>query len=151
MLRPIYCNETLGHIGDQNATLCRSIEQNLIGEQIIFQEGMTTAELFRDYMAQEMLCVHSDWITGYMSKFYGLSEMAIELSANETLQPIATVHSIWSWPEQCGNLTFYCHEKSDFCHRMGPNQMEHFAKSSYQTSPMSYREIPKLSKPHTVQ
>jgi hypothetical protein len=141
MLRPIHCkNATAGDEFIQGC--CRSLKKNRIGERAVFQEGMSVADLFHVYSALRMFCIHSDWLTGYIANFYGLSERDTDIEGEEDRE--MRMYSMAVWPEQCGNMTMICVGGSDVCHRQGPKAMEHFAMISYSKHPDHYRHAPKL-------
>ncbi len=135
MLRPIACKNNTAGNDEFSEAVCKSIRRSRIGEGPVFQEGMSVAELFRDYSATELFCMHSDWLNGYMAQFYMLSE--------NRNQP---VHAIWYWPEQCGNVTMNCQDGSDFCHRVRPALMESLTNYTYNKNPDKFRAPPVLLK-----
>lgn len=142
MLRPIYCNATTRQLDPHGAIVCDSIAYNMIGERALFEEGMSTAELFRDYTAQKTFCLHSDWVTGYMTNYYSLSKMSFTASGDEMIMD--ALYSMAAWPEQCGNVTTKCGTHSITCHRIGVRTMEALSLASYRRSPESYNQMPAL-------
>jgi hypothetical protein len=142
MLRPIHCNNATA--GDEFILgCCRSLKKNRIGERAVFQEGMSVVDLFHVYSALRMFCIHSDWLTGYIANFYGISERDADTEDEEDRE--MRVYGMAVWPEQCGNMTMICVDGSDACHRQGPKAMQHFAMISFSKHPDHYRRAPELS------
>lgn len=146
LIRPIFCrnDRTVRGPGDDTFTqgVCDSIHRNRIGERPLFREGMSVAELFHDYSALKMFCLHSDWLTGYIARYYLLSEPGNDIP--ELGEYNEELHNMLVWPMECGNRTLKCRNGSDACHRQTPANMEAFAKVSYEQSPSQYRRAPKL-------
>jgi hypothetical protein len=87
-LTPIHCN-----VGAAAATgggrvvaeaVCQHVQRNEIGEQSLFQEGMTVADLMHHYVTAHSYqhyrnwtlpgyCFHSDWAMGYFINFYHMA------------------------------------------------------------------------------
>jgi hypothetical protein len=141
MLRPIHCqNATAGDDFIQGC--CQSLKKNRIGERAVFQEGMSVLDLFHVYSALRMFCIHSDWLTGYIANFYGLSERDADTEGDEDRE--MRMYGMAVWPDQCGNMTMVCVDGSDVCHRQGPKAMQHFAMISYSKHTDHYRRAPEL-------
>ncbi len=144
LLHPIYCNKHSTDAFTQG--VCQSLARNGIGEQPLFREGMSVSDLFHDYSAIKMFCFHSDWITGYMARYYLLSE-ADEL-VND--QDESKMYSMAIWPQKCGNWTHLCTVHSGVCHRQGPKAMEYLALMSFERSPTQYKQAPHLNYSRTI-
>ena len=66
LIRPIYCK----NVDETDKDVCESVRLGRIGERQLFREGMSIAELFHDYSSLKMFCLHSDWLIGYIVKYY---------------------------------------------------------------------------------
>lgn len=122
MARPIYCR---GHLSSFERIVCSSMERNELGEQQLFSEGMSIAELFLDYAALGSNCVHSDWLVGYVVENY--------LGA--------VLGGLSQWPTQCSNTTHYCSPETGICH----NQ-DHISMQTHYEE----REMYKLAAKHSI-
>jgi len=71
---------------------CAQVKRNLIGEEKLFQNGMSVAQLIRafvmnkpfvdsDHWKDAGYCMHSDWVMGYFVNWYNLSQHSILLPA----------------------------------------------------------------------
>ena len=111
-----------------------------IGELSLFEEGMTILELFYKYSSLDDYCMHSDWLLGYMVKYYLYGVLQEE--AEPALRGMAT------YPH-CGNVTSAstrpCGDTSATCHNIVPKDMESRALSSYVRTPDSFGSLPRLA------
>lgn len=108
LIRPIHCENTDENEGDQD--VCKSIQLGRLGESKLFHEGMSIAELFHDYSSLKMFCLHSDWLLGYIARYYLFSD----------------VKGIEQYPT-CGNVNsvnMTCHVGMEACHHQTPETME---------------------------
>lgn len=112
MIRPIHCKRTDENMGHQD--VCKSIRLSRLGESPLFHEGMSIAELFHDYSSLKNFCIHSDWLLGYIAKFYLFTD----------------IQGIEFYPSTCGNLTLKCYFGMEACHRQTPEAMEFFSRQS---------------------
>lgn len=124
MVQPLYCDGIHKH-----SSACSSLEKNRIGERGIFEEGMSVLELFYKYSAIQDFCMHSDWIVGFMVKYY--------IHGHEQSQTFyAEEHGLLgmlSYP-LCGNFSDYagevirpCDDKDSACHKQGPRLVNYYA------------------------
>ena len=74
---------------------------------------MSIAELFHDYSSLKMFCLHSDWLIGYIVKYYIFTD----------------IKGLAHWPSTCGNVTMECRFGMEACHRQLPEAMESFSYS----------------------
>ena len=144
MIKPIVCNE-----GDRNRDkrICSSLKEDRIGETALFEEGMTILELFYKYSLLEVNCLHSDWILGFMIKYYLNPELEATRDDYQH-QPEHLLLGMERYP-YCGNFTSIftrpCHgTKSVACHNQSPKDMESLALSSYVGAPESFSSIPRI-------
>jgi hypothetical protein len=101
---------------------------------------MSIFELFYKYSALKDFCMHSDWLLGYVLKYYLPNS-----SQNDEQQALVGLESYPS----CGNITKSgevrpCVEHSDTCHNQEPRHMEMLALHSFAKSPESYKAAPKM-------
>jgi hypothetical protein len=81
-MRPVYCSGD--KMDDFSESACRRIADNQIGERHLFQDGMSVSDLQNDYATWQPyvkykewttgFCLHSDWLWGFFSNFYNISE-----------------------------------------------------------------------------
>jgi hypothetical protein len=78
LLQPIYCNGSTTN--DQRPDLavfvqnvCKRIQENLILEQPLFEEGMRMFEFVEKVFHNHPNCFHSDWLVGHFVQYYYLS------------------------------------------------------------------------------
>jgi hypothetical protein len=95
--------------------------------------------------------MHSDWLLGYIFRYYLMSSTsrpandATDVDTSTT--DVGSFVGIKNYPT-CGNLTIsgqvrQCN-KDDTCHNLSPKDMEYLALNSYAQSPGSYNALPKL-------
>jgi hypothetical protein len=103
-IRPIYCNDNSSDSNiinsvvsdvrddtDRNAFVtaaCLRLSESLLGEQAVFQDGMSVADLMDAYVTRYPYlnikqwirsgrgvgyCLHSDWLVGYFVNFYNIA------------------------------------------------------------------------------
>jgi hypothetical protein len=101
---------------------------------------MSIFELFYKYSALKDFCMHSDWLLGYVLKYYLPNS-----SQNDEQRALVGLESYPS----CGNITKSgeirpCVEHSDTCHNQEPRHMEMLALHSFAKSPESYKAAPKM-------
>lgn len=78
-LEPIHCGDSVS----SNKEACGQLERNSIGEQKLFQNGMSVLELLKAYVSHEPYkdrdtwtdgyCMHSDWVLGFFVNHYNIS------------------------------------------------------------------------------
>ena len=139
LIRPIYCKGgTIRGTDVSTQGVCDSIRRNRLGERKLFREGMSIADLFHDYSALQMFCVHSDWLMGYITRYYLTSKAKEDINIGSEMTGIA------HWPSTCGNVTMKCQPGMDACHRQPPEAMEALTSLLYSKSPEKYRLVPKV-------
>ena len=77
LLQPIYCKSGASDLK------CDRLEENLVGEQQYFVDGMNLVELMHRYVNAERyrnvdnwttgFCMHSDWVSGFFFNYYYVS------------------------------------------------------------------------------
>lgn len=160
LTQPIYCYDnhdtstTTSSNKLHNDLVCNQIKQDLAGEAFLFRQGMTTLELFYRYSALKDFCMHSDWLLGYIFRYYLSSSSTTTAAAASTdhdtahhEQELHSLVGIKNYPS-CGNLTITGQVRQcnldDTCHNQNPKDMEYLALHSYSQSPESYTALPKL-------
>jgi hypothetical protein len=113
LTQPIYCNEGVSSLREQSnhvesssfmTSSCNNLQQNVIGELDIFQDGDSALDLFYKYSAIRQFCLHSDWAMGYIISRY----LHMNISKLK--------------PQRCkGHM---CDLSSITCHNRGPEDME---------------------------
>jgi hypothetical protein len=84
MLRPIDCRSPAN---DFNQHVCLQLQDNIIGEQPSFQDGMSLSDLMDAHASRDFytefyhfkralypFCVHSDWVLGVYFNYYQVTE-----------------------------------------------------------------------------
>ena len=142
---PIQCETEYDHEPDDIikahiANACNRIQENRIGEQALYEEGMSVMQLFHRYAGIRTFCFHSDWLTGYIANFYKLSE----------IHGNVTIGGVKKFPEACGNMTpagdiRWCADDEGICHNQGPKQQDYYIKMAYEKNPGNFRNYPELS------
>ena len=140
MLRPVKCAANQG-TSAFDERVCSALEEDRAGERGLFEEGMTILELFYKYSSLPVYCLHSDWVIGYMVKYY--------LYGARSQESGAALLGMETYPF-CGNITSAktkrpCKETSATCHNMKPEDMEFLALSSYVRAPDSFNSLPRLA------
>lgn len=80
LIRPIHCPE--------DEVMCHAIRRRShLNEREVFQDGMSVADLMHAYIIHQPyvnfsswttgFCLHSDWVWGFISNFYNLSDHTI--------------------------------------------------------------------------
>ena len=109
---------------------------------------MTILQLFYLYSSLESFCLHSDWLVGYVLKFY-INSLSKDLDRSQDTGESNLV-SVEKYPA-CGNITIDsgairpCTLNSKTCHNQDPHDMEVLSFSTFVKSPSSYNLLPKLS------
>ena len=98
-------------------------------------------DLFHKYSSVPVYCMHSDWILGYIVKYYLYDERSQE--------PESTLLGMETYPS-CGNMRSEtterpCEDSFTSCHNMKPEDMESLALSSYLRAPDSFSALPHLT------
>ena len=135
MIRPIRC-VTSNDISAFNKRICSTLKEDRVGELRLFKEGMTILQLFHKYSTIPVYCMHSDWILGYILKYYLLQESA--LLGMDTYPRCGTMTSVAT--------ELPCEDTFTSCHSMQPEDMESLSLSSYVRAPDSFRSLPHLAK-----
>ena len=113
MVRPMFC--PLQDEGSNRfESACANLQQNRSGELDVFQQGDSVFDLFYKFSALRDLCMHSDWITGYMSTYY--------------LHPEGSSESV-EILEMPGRNSLRCTKSSGTCHWQTPNDMKRLTRN----------------------
>lgn len=85
LIKPIYCNRTTTPITDAyTKRVCVQVEENLAGERMAFQEGMSISDLmdrhaamlpyrrYKKWKNDPGYCMLGDWVLGYYVNYYEL-------------------------------------------------------------------------------
>ncbi len=141
LIRPVSCDT-----GNKktNERVCENIERSRLGESGVYKDGMSVLEMFSEFSKLKEYCMHSDWLIGYMIKFYLDDEFDSFENKNYELLGMK------NYPF-CGNFTVptgsvrRCNNKSTACHNQKPKDMESIIMSSFVKSPSSYKALPVLA------
>ena len=140
MIRPIKCTAS-DVTSAYDKRICSTLKEDRIGELGLFKEGMTILELFYEYSSLPLFCMHSDWVIGYIVKFY--------LYGIQPQESGSALLGMETYPS-CGNMTSAtakrpCKDTFTSCHNMKPEDMEFLALSSYVREPKSFNSPPRLA------
>jgi hypothetical protein len=84
LLQPIHCHPTNDNSVNKSTTslfvqqVCNRIQENLILESNLFEEGMRMFEFIQKVYLKSPNCFHSDWLLGHFIHYYYLSEPTTE-------------------------------------------------------------------------
>ena len=90
---------------DFEALVCWRLEQNLIGEQVVYRQGMSLLDMMYEYSVaapylqveqwgNRSFCLHSDWVWGYLINFYHMARHSSHGSPPELPGGFQTVGSV---------------------------------------------------------
>lgn len=141
-LHPIHCWNVARRDNDVDgfaSKVCSQLADNLIGEQPLFQDGMSVLDLIQAYVSHYHYidyknwkapgyCVHSDWVWGYFINAYKLAGNAVFLdSPEDRLRPYWNSSAVLDVEprDECfhDNKNLPCSVDSHFCHYTPPEQM----------------------------
>jgi hypothetical protein len=122
--RPIQC--------PSHEQVCAQIDRNYIGEKYVFENGMTLIDLmaaitrsrpYPEYREWKNYgsCMHSDWVIGYVVKYYNVSRNGLEAFKGSNWRDNKKVYGqcrndpIWSWRRfpkwrSCPSDALACHK-----------------------------------------
>jgi hypothetical protein len=160
LLQPIYChpdNEDEDNNNNKSTSppfvlnVCERIQENLILERELFEEGMYMFEFIERVYYQNPNCFHSDWLLGHFIHYYYLSEPIMpnvsdgvekeqnpwwDLAGQGRLLPLHDPDSVGVFYNESlpdGQLCSHtnkksqtnetCHKDSLVCHYVHPNRM----------------------------
>lgn len=85
-VRSIHC-EKENHEDTEICRLYRNPSKSdiTIGEGKFFQNGMNLNEVFKNYLEQEVYCLHGDWFYGYIANFLNISRHVVPHSELPTV------------------------------------------------------------------
>ena len=142
LVEPIYCDNNSNH--PQSKEACAQVERNLIGEQKLFQDGMSVLELLKAFVNYQPYrdfrnwtdgyCMHSDWVLGFFVNHYNISSHVKEPWYKNVPQSRMEEWQgsvIYRRPEGfCQNdHVDKCHPDSVACHYMTPEAMTNLTNS----------------------
>lgn len=149
----------LDHIhGDFSDLACWRLKQNSIGEQPLFHDGMSIADLMRAYVSNQPYlqhrkwenvgyCLHSDWMWGYFSNYYPVSSHTADASFSDVPQDRmrayrgSTIYAgrqtreVIAARRECDNKGDVCTTKSHLCHYVTPEQMQKLQRDESKLPP----------------
>ena len=81
LIKPIFCKTPTDNLHTQK--VCSRLQENLVGESIAFEEGMSISDLmhqhatmhkYRDFktLQDPGYCMLGDWVIGYYANYYEL-------------------------------------------------------------------------------
>ena len=82
--RPVESRRPFSKDSDFDALVCWRLEQNLIGEQAVYRQGMSLLDMMYEYAVaapylqaeqwgNKLFCLHSDWVWGYLINYYHMA------------------------------------------------------------------------------
>jgi|UniRef100_A0A8J9X684 hypothetical protein len=152
LMKPLFCNNPTDRIEDEFLRLaCWRLSENSIGEQKVFREGMSVAQLMHAYVTDQPYqqvdswnsvgyCLHSDWVWGYFANFYHISVHANTPYFSQVLEDRlqgfngSEIYTGRRTPandqlrRECRNEgDDMCTKNSNICHYVTPQHMEKLA------------------------
>jgi hypothetical protein len=145
LIQPVYCSNSTNTFSSH---VCHQLDQNLIGEEESFKEGMSVSDLMNAHASRENYadfpnwtstfpyCLHSDWATGFYINYYGIPNHVSEFS-NETSSYINRPMYRIGW--KLGSISKHvkgickkdeatkCKSSSRICHRLSAENMTNVA------------------------
>lgn len=145
LVQPLFCDEG----GSKSKGACVNLKENRISESVAFREGISILELFYRYSAVRHMCMHSDWLLGYMINYYLYPQRDLLDRSKQSAGKGAKSKILRVNPPLCGNVTdrlkiIHCTEEYATCHRQTPETMEHWAVAAFVRSPGSFCRVPHL-------
>eukprot|EP00934_Nitzschia_sp_Nitz4_P002545 Nitzschia sp. Nitz4//scaffold10_size219509//79751//82157//NITZ4_001421-RA/size219509-processed-gene-0.235-mRNA-1//1//CDS//3329532899//2535//frame0 len=132
--RPIHCPD--------DAAMCHAIRKtNHLDERSLFQDGMSVSQLMNTYATAQPFqlwsnwttgfCLHSDWLWGYVSNFYNVSdhvgdptyETVPQARMNAYLGSEIDVGQPDKPRRICDFQRGNCHSQAQACHYSTPDEM----------------------------
>lgn len=149
LMKPLYCNTAPNNFEDEFVRLaCWRLSESPIGEQPLFREGMSVAQLMHAYVNDQPYqqvdswnslgyCLHSDWVWGYFTNFYHISVHTNTPKFSSLLEDRlqgfngSMIYAGRPTPEteelkrECRNQgDDMCTKNSNMCHYVTPQHME---------------------------
>lgn len=145
LIRPIYCNETNSK-DSYTKLVCDRLEENLVGELMAFQDGMSLSDVmdrhaamlpYREYRIWDKetgYCMLGDWVLGYYANYYALgSPVSSQLPFLHIDSGLG--YSYYKMGRSCENSGVSACKRSKtryVCHRIQPHDMLIFSKLDQQ-------------------
>lgn len=149
LLQPIYCN---GNEANRNQTACQRLQENVLGERVVFSEGMSVLDLMEAYVNYQKFtdwkqwtigyCLHSDWTLAYFITYYEVSLHATDTIYYDNyrharLQKVdyaqeQKLHPVCQKEETCCN-------QSGMCHYQDPADMRRWTEFVKSQAPHKFR------------
>ena len=130
LIKPIYCNnQTTTDVHMRK--VCLQLEENVVGEKMAFQDGMSISDLmdrhaamlpyrnYRDWKSDHGYCMLGDWVLGYYVNFYDLGSPSMNPST-----PLGEIYQMGKGSCRNSGLS-HCRGSSSkyVCHRIEADDM----------------------------
>mmetsp|Transcript_8124 Transcript_8124/g.13457 ORF Transcript_8124/g.13457 Transcript_8124/m.13457 type:complete len:479 (-) Transcript_8124:113-1549(-) len=135
LIKPIYCNET--STDPHTELVCFRIKENLVGEKMAFQDGMSVSDLMDRHAAMHPYveyrkwsdpgyCMLGDWVIGHYINNYGIGSH--EDAVLDYVHTDISLGYLYKMPGRgsCRNQNVMSCRRSKtqyMCHRMKPDDM----------------------------
>jgi hypothetical protein len=139
LIRPLYCETTNASSSIWEIQNCQRIRQNLVGEQMAFQDGMSVSDImdkhasmlpyrkFRRWNNDPGYCMLGDWILGYYINYYDIGSAGFDKGTDHFSRIDGSLGKIYDGEEgSCMNTGYdNCRISSTkyICHRLKPQEM----------------------------
>ena len=146
LIMPIHCNDHPTTFNNKKSTtnssnknyiefVCSRIKQNLLGEEKLFQNGMSISDLAYALSSRKYFCMHSDHLTSYLIHYYNLSDFYSDdggdINDKNNEFDFSRLHE-YNYNANCAfDGVKRCHPKSShICHRIDSETMETYHSST---------------------
>eukprot|EP00566_Odontella_aurita_P009927 CAMPEP_0113599688 /NCGR_PEP_ID=MMETSP0015_2-20120614/42287_1 /TAXON_ID=2838 /ORGANISM="Odontella" /LENGTH=430 /DNA_ID=CAMNT_0000507855 /DNA_START=254 /DNA_END=1546 /DNA_ORIENTATION=- /assembly_acc=CAM_ASM_000160 len=153
IFRPLHCESK--NKDEFEMVVCDQLSKDLIGEEELFEEGMSISDLLRAYVVHEKytsyrswtkgFCFHSDWLWGYFVNYYPVSvDMSLTGAGEDRMGAYDGSEIGWKSRTNITN-TGQCQNKrqatkeSHFAHFLPPEEMFKLAWAQKLQTPDRFR------------
>jgi hypothetical protein len=144
LMRPLYCLDERQR-DEFEANACKRLLENQLGEQYLFKEGMSVAQLMEAYASAQPFtshsnwthgfCLHSEWALGFFLNFYyvgmhsggrlNVPHDRMSGYMNSEVYAGRQTRRVKAMRRQCDNVSpETCTSESHICHSQTPESMK---------------------------
>jgi hypothetical protein len=139
LIRPLYCETSNSSSSEWDLRNCQRIRENLVGEKMAFQDGMSVSDImdkhaamlpywkFRRWKNDPGYCMLGDWILGYYVNYYDIGSAGFDKRVDHFSRIDGSLGKIYSDVKgSCRNTGYEnCRISSTnfICHRIKPQEM----------------------------
>lgn len=104
----------LSSISEWEATICKQLEENVLGEYELFYPGMSLSDIAFEFASKKQFCLFSGWFMKYLITQYHLSIIA---------EDGKRIHPYFETKNCASNGDMYCKIDSHICNWQTPESM----------------------------